>query len=122
VKTRALLLRVFGAILAYGCLAAFIGVVGVQLYRWLREGQWTSIGVSDGMLALLHQCGVKDGGAGRLARLAHWLATPDDWLGWHKILAAIPASLGLFALSVIGNFAFVYGGDRLNDDESTGDA
>jgi len=119
---RAILLRVCGAIVAYGCLAAFIGVVGVQLYRWFREGEWTSIGVSDGLFALLQRCGVKDGGAGRLARFAHWLATPDDWLGWHKILAAIPASLGLFTLSIIGNFAFVYGGDRLREGKSSGDA
>ena len=28
-----------GALIGYGCLAAFIILVGVQVYHWLRDGE-----------------------------------------------------------------------------------
>jgi len=48
--TRFRLLRLAGGIIAYGCLAAFLCLIAVQLYRWFREGEWTRIGISDGSL------------------------------------------------------------------------
>ena len=76
-------LRTAGAILAYGCLAAFIVLISVQLYRWFRDGEWTHIGISDGLRAMLESCCVSAGSTGPLAVLVHWLDTPTDWLGWH---------------------------------------
>lgn len=103
-----------GAVIGYGCLAAFLYLVGLQTYRWFREGEWTHIGLSDGLrVALLHCC-VKDEETGRLAGFMHWLAAPADWLGLHKVIEVIPASLALFALSIVGNCLLLYCRDRLD--------
>ena len=104
-------MRIAGGLVAYASLAAFVGLLGLQTYRWLREGEWPHIGIGEGLRALLGFYGVDDGGVGRLARLARWLDTPTDWLGWHRVLEAIPASIGLFLISVCGNFVQVYGSD-----------
>jgi hypothetical protein len=102
-----------GAIIGYGCLAAFLCLISVQLYRWFRDGEWTHIGVSDGLrFGLLHCC-ARDGDLGRLATLLHWLDSPASWLGMHKIFEIVPASLALFAASIAGNSLFIYCGDRL---------
>ena len=98
----------FGAVLGYGCLAAFLYLISLQIYQWFREGDWTHIGVADGMHVWLTRCCVKDGDTGRLAALVHWLDTPLDWLGLHKVLEILPASLVLFALSILGNSIFIY--------------
>lgn len=105
------LLRVigaFGAVVGYGCLAAFLYLVSLQVYRWFREGDWTHFGVADGMRVWLTRCCVKDGDTGRLAALVHWLDAPVDWVGLHKVLEILPASLLLFALSILGNSVFIY--------------
>ena len=98
----------FGAALGYGCLAAFLYLIGLQIYRWFREGDWTHFGVADGMRVWLTRCCVKDGDTGRLAALLHWLDAPVNWLGLHKVLEILPASLLLFALSILGNSVFIY--------------
>jgi len=113
--TRLRVLRLAGGIIAYGCLAAFLCLIAVQLYRWFRDGEWTRIGISDGLRATLVNCCVNDGDTGHLANLVHWLDTPTDWLGWHRVLEVVPASIGLFALSMLGNFAYIYGSDRIED-------
>ena len=105
----------FGAVLGYGCLAAFLYLISMQLYQWFRDGDWTHIGVADGMYAWLTRCCVKDGDTGRLAALAHWLDAPSDWLGLHKVLEIVPASLALFAVSILGNSIFVYCCDRIDE-------
>jgi hypothetical protein len=112
---RAVLLRTVGGIVAYCCLTAFICLISVQTYRWFREGEWFHFGIADGLRALIVTCCVNEGDTGHLATFVHWLDTPADWFGWHKVLAVIPASIGLFALSMLGNFAFIYGGDRLEE-------
>ena len=116
-SARAIVLRilsVLGAVIGYGCLAAFLSLVGLQLYRWFRVGDWPHIGMSEGLHAVLVHCCIKDGDSGRLAALAHWLeAPPVDWLGLHKMLEVVPASLALFALSIVGNCIFIYGRDRI---------
>ena len=111
----AVLLRItgaFGAVLGYGCLAAFLYLISLQIYRWFREGDWTRFGVADGMRVWLTRCCVKDGDTGRLAALVHWLEAPADWMGLHKVLEVLPASLALFALSILGNSIFIYCRDR----------
>ena len=104
-----------GAIIGYGCLAAFLYLVAVQIYRWFREGEWTHIGVIDGMRISLVHCCVKDGDGGRLAKLLQWIDSPVNWLGMHKLFEVVPASLGLFAASIAGNSLFVYCRDRLHE-------
>lgn len=107
--------QVLGAVLGYGCLAAFLLLVGMQSYRWLRDGEWTHVGVSEGMRAALVRCCVHEGGTGRLAGLVHWIDTPTDWLGLHTVLDVMPASLALFLLSMFGNSVFIYCRDRMSE-------
>ncbi len=38
-----------------------------------------------------------------------------DWLGLHKVLEVVPASLALFALSILGNSIFIYCRDRIEE-------
>ena len=111
--------RAAGALLGYGCLAAFIYIISVQVYRWFRDGEWPHFGVSEGIRAGLSHCCVKDGDSGRLASLLQWLDAPANWLGLHKVLEVVPASLALFACSILGNCIFIYCRDRLEaPDES----
>ena len=114
----ALVMRIiggFGALLGYGCLAAFLFLIGSQIYRWFRDGEWSHFGVVEGMRIGLTRCCVNDGDTGRLAALVHWLDAPVDWLGLHKVLEILPASLALFALSILGNSIFIYCRDRGDD-------
>jgi hypothetical protein len=102
-----------GALIGYGCLLAFLYLVGLQSYRWFREGEWTHIGLNDGLRMGLTRCCVKDGDTGRLADFMHWLDAPVNWLGMHRIVEVVPASLALFAVSIAGNCLFIYCRDRL---------
>ena len=102
------------AAVGYGCLAAFLYLVGLQTLRWFREGEWTHIGMIDGLRAGLLRCCVRDGDTGRPAALVQWLDAPASWLGVHKIFEVIPASLALFAMSIAGNCLFMYCRDRLD--------
>jgi hypothetical protein len=102
-----------GAVIGYGCLIAFLYLVGLQSYRWFREGEWTHFGMNDGLRTGLVHCCIKDGDTGRLAAFMHWLDAPVNWLGLHKVFEVIPASLALFVLSIAGNCLFIYCRDRL---------
>jgi hypothetical protein len=103
-----------GAIIGYGCLIAFLYLVCMQAYRWFRDGEWTHIGMIDGMRDALVRCCVKDADGGRLADFVQWLNTPVDWLGLHRVFEVIPASLALFLVSIAGNCLFIYSRDRLH--------
>ena len=107
------IVSVLGAVVGYGCLAAFLALVGTQVYRWFKEGEWTHISLADGIRAMLGHLHIPDDATSRLARLSHWLDAPVDWLGLHKLVEILPASLALFSIAVLGNFIFVYGTDRL---------
>jgi hypothetical protein len=106
--------RALGALVGYGCLAAFLYVISVQIYHWFRDGEWTHFGVGDALRMGLVRCCVNDGDLGRLARLVQWLDAPESWLGLHKVLEILPASLALFALSIAGNSVFIYCRDRID--------
>ncbi len=106
-------MRALGAIVAFGSLGWFLGLILTQIFRWFRDGEWTRIAISDGLLSLVTSCCVHDGSTGWLADFAHWLELPESWFGLHKVLEVLPASVGLFALSVLGNFVYVYCSDRL---------
>src|SRR5450631_813528 len=116
-KARRAALRLMGgigAIIGYGCLLAFLYLISVQTYRWFREGAWTHVGMGDGIrIGLLHCC-IKDGATGRLASFVQWWESPATWLGVHKVFEVIPASLALFAVSIVGNSLFIYCRDRLH--------
>jgi hypothetical protein len=117
-KTRTALLGVMGgmgAIIGYSCLLAFLILVGVQAYRWFREGEWMHVGMGDGIRIGLVHCCIKDGGGsgGSLANFLHWWESPATWLGMHKVFEIVPASLALFAVSIVGNSLFIYCRDRL---------
>jgi hypothetical protein len=107
------LMSAIGAVIGYGSLIAFLFLVGMQSYRWFRDGEWMHFGMNDGLrIGLLHCC-VKDGDAGRLATFMQWLDAPVTWLGLHKVFEVVPASLALFAVSIAGNCLFIYCRDRL---------
>lgn len=117
-SARSVLLRVLrfaGAALGYGCFALFLALVALQVLHWLRDGEWTHIGVSDALHALLLASGAGAQGTGHLAAFVQWLDTPVHWLGLHRLLELLPASLALFLCSVLGNFAFIYSRDTLED-------
>ena len=97
-----------GAAIGYGGLLAFLYLVGVQIYRWFLDGEWTHIGLLDGLRTGLVRCCVKGGESGRFTEFLHWLDSPSGWLGLHKLLEALPASLALFAVSIAGNCLFIY--------------
>jgi hypothetical protein len=116
-KSRDTLLRVtagIGAFVGYGCLIAFLYLVCHQVYLWLRDGEWTHIGMSDGLRMCLGFCGVNDADTGSLAALLQWLNAPAGWLGLHRVIEVVPASLALFLASVAGNCLFIYTQDRLS--------
>ena len=102
-----------GALIGYGSRAVFLYVIGTQIYDWFRDGEWTRIGMGDGIRICLVDCCVKDGDAGRLASFLQWWESPATWLGLHKVLEVVPVSLALFALSIVGNSLFIYCQDRL---------
>jgi hypothetical protein len=106
-----------GAVFGYGCLLAFLYLVGLQAYRWFRDGEWTHIGVNEGLRAGLARCCVKEGDTGRLADFVQWLDAPVNWLGLHKVFEVLPASLAIFAVSIAGNCLFIYCRDRLDGRE-----
>ena len=107
--------RALAAIVAYAFLAAFIWLVGTQLYSWFRTGDWTHIGVNDGLRAVRVRCCARDADYGRFSSLMHWLDAPIDWLGLHRVLDILPASLALFAISVVGNCISIYCRDRIDE-------
>jgi hypothetical protein len=115
-KGRSTSLRItsaIGAVIGYGCLAAFLYLISMQIYRWFRDGEWTHVGMVEGMRIGLAHCCVKDGDTGRIAAFLQWLNSPVDWLGLHKVFEVIPASLALFAVSIAGNSLFIFCRDRL---------
>jgi hypothetical protein len=105
--------EVVGAVIGYGGLSVFLSLVGFQAYRWFRDGEWTHIGVCDGLRMLLSRWGVAPDSTGRLSALSHWVDAPVEWLGLHRVLEVLPASLALFAISILGNGIFIYMSDRI---------
>ena len=62
-----------------------IGIVSFQIYEYLKQGEWLSFTVIDGLLFID----------------SSWAKEPDDWLGIWKILNTIPLSLALIILAFI---------------------
>lgn len=85
----------------------------MQVNRWFRQGEWTHIGMGDGIKVGLLRCCVKDDGTGHFVGYLQWWDSPVTWLGLHKVFEVVPASLALFAVSIVGNSVFIYCSDRL---------
>jgi hypothetical protein len=122
-KSREAVLRVtavIGACVGYGCLVAFLYLVSMQVYHWFRDDEWTHIGLGDGLRMSLLRCCVSDASTGRLAALLQWLNAPVDWLGLHRFIEVVPASLALFLASIAGNCLFIYSSDRISREVRTG--
>lgn len=119
VRTVALrIASVIGAIIGYGCLAAFLYLISMQLHGWFRQGEWMHIGMGDGIKVGLTRCCVREDGAGHIAGFLRWWDSPVSWLGLHKVFEVIPMSLALFAVSIAGNSLFIYCRDRLRPPQS----
>jgi hypothetical protein len=73
---------------------AGLGVLGLQIYAWLRSGAWFPFSVVDGA---------------RLIFDYQWLVSPVDWIGLHGALSQIPIS----ALLLIGGVGLFFA--LLND-------
>ncbi len=70
-----------------GYLVATVGlfVLGYQVMQWLRHGTWEPISV----VTVLAWCG------------SDWARFPTEWIGIHKMLAALPLSLFFFVTGLI---------------------
>ena len=115
-KIREILTRamsILGAAVGYGCLALFLWLVSTQIYRWFRDGEWTHFGMIDGLRTAAIACCAKNGADGKVAGFLSWVDSPVDWLGLHRVFEVIPASLALFAVSIVGNCLFIYFRDRV---------
>ena len=42
----------------------------------------------------------------------------STWLGLHRVLEVLPASLALFAISILGNSLFIYSSDRMREERA----
>jgi hypothetical protein len=118
-KLHLILLRALAAIAAFGSFVWCLGLIGTQLLRWFRDGAWPHISASDGLISLVTSCCSRADGAGRMADIARWLESPASWIGLHRVLELLPASIGLFLLSVFANFIYIYCSDRLDARQAT---
>lgn len=70
-------------LLGAGVLAA-IGIVGWQIYSYLKLGEWPSLSIITVLLWFN----------------VDWARSADDWAGVHKILNAFPLSLATFVAGI----------------------
>jgi hypothetical protein len=74
---------IFMRILGAGIVAA-IGILGWQVYTYLKLGIWQSLSVITALLWLN----------------IDWARSPHDWLGVYKVLDGMPLSLAAFLIGV----------------------
>ncbi len=74
-----------GLFLVLGFILVPIGIVGWQIYEYLRHDIWNSLSV----VSALQWGGVK------------WANAPTDWVGLHRILDWMPLSLALVAIGIL---------------------
>lgn len=90
----ATVIRLTGALIFAGSTLGAIGLLGTQIYGYMRTGAWAPSGLLDEL--------------GRLFDWS-WAMAPFDWLGIHSMLNAINAGVALFVVGVcagllLGNF------------------
>jgi hypothetical protein len=76
-------------ILIMGYILLPVGLVGWQIYHYLRHDIWNSVSV----VSALQWSGVK------------WAIAPTDWLGLHRILEWMPLSLAFVVIGILILFA-----------------
>lgn len=89
--------RTTGVLIFLGSTVGAIGLLGTQIYGYMRTGEWAPSGMLDELGRLLHWS---------------WALMPFDWLGLHSMLNAINSGAALFCVG-----AFV--GLLLSNFEST---
>lgn len=72
-----------------GSVASCLGVWGWQLLTYLKAGAWRSFSVID-MALFLHGDAAPP-----------WLMWPQQWIGFHKILAVLPGATVVLIVGVI---------------------
>ena len=108
--------RGIGAAVGYGGLAAFLWLISVQLYRWFRDGEWTHIGVSDGLRAALARCCV-DSTAIPAGLLRCGTGSMRPWIGWGctKCSKSFRHRSRCSRCAIAGNSIFIYSCDRIEE-------
>jgi len=91
----ALVLAVFGVILAG------LAVPALQIYGWLRYGNWTPFSIIDSLRLVAELFADPESPP---TRLAAWLESPSSWIGLHKLLSFLHASIGLWAVALGGAY------------------
>jgi len=71
--------------LVLGCFLVPIGIVGWQIYEYLRHDIWSSMSI----VSALQWGGVK------------WASAPTDWVGLHRILEWMPLSLTFVVVGIL---------------------
>jgi hypothetical protein len=71
-------------IIGFGFICA-LGVLGYQIFLYLRIGKWYSFSLITGLRWLNVQ----------------WAFYPSEWIGVYKILDDFPLSLGIFTCSLV---------------------
>lgn len=87
--------------LTWGCLGCvfllflspFLSAAAVFLYQcylWLRSGEWVAMPVTVLFEKILHPDNA----------LMRWFASPESWLGLHKLISGMPLTVALLLLGV----------------------
>ena len=88
-----------------------ICVFGFQVYTWFNIGHWFEMD----LLWLVHRLLSTQAMEFSSSPLVNWFHTPQEWLGFHRllllILELVPLSLFLVVTGVL-LFAFVYRGEK----------
>lgn len=64
-------------------LLGFVVIVGLQCYGFLKSGAWPSVSIALLLTTVLSP------------PADSWLVSPTDWLGVHRAITFLPASLGV---------------------------
>ena len=64
-----------------------------QCYLWLRSGEWVAMPIIVLFEKIVHPDSAFAGSA-----LGRWFATPESWLGLHKLISGVPLTVALLLL------------------------
>jgi hypothetical protein len=75
--------NLIGALLSGLPFLAGLVLIALQIFGWLRSGEWLPVNVLVGLSIFWN---------------SPWIASPQDWIGLHSILSRLPLSGTLIAL------------------------
>lgn len=81
---------------------AAIGILGWQVYSYLRYGEWSALSA----IVVLRWLNVG------------WAHSPRDWVGLHDLLDAIPLSMIALAAGVVPIGSWLWWEKRINADQN----